>query len=231
MDDVREGDDEAAEAVNIMTTEQYIDAVTSHMPEGTPRRAQIATELRGHIAERVGSGKPLDDVLRQLGDPRALAESYLAEVPLTLPPHGRRILAKLVDVVLIVCLFVVLLIPAAGLTALNRGEEFVGIALVVSMLVGGVLAALYTVVLEWRYGYTVGKYLTGLLVVRESGARISFGQSVVRQLPAALQVGWIDAMFALFTDKRQRAFELLSKTRVVAAGHAESEQSALASES
>lgn len=213
-----------------MTTDQYIDAVTSCMPEATPRRAQIAIELRGHIAERVANGTPLDEVLRQLGDPRALAESYLAEVPLTVAPHGRRILAKLVDVVLIVCLFVALVFPAATLTALN-GEEFVWIVLFISMLIGGVLAALYTVVLEWRYGYTVGKYLCGLVVVRESGARISFGQSVVRQLPAALQVGWVDALFALFTDKRQRAFELLSKTRVVAAGPAESEQRALARES
>ena len=30
-----------------------------------------------------------------------------------------------------------------------------------------------------------------------------------------LQVYWIDVLFALFTDKNQRAFELLSKTRVV----------------
>ena len=30
-----------------------------------------------------------------------------------------------------------------------------------------------------------------------------------------LQVYWIDVMFALFTDKSQRAFEMLSKTRVV----------------
>jgi uncharacterized RDD family membrane protein YckC len=56
----------------------------------------------------------------------------------------------------------------------------------------------------------------GLRVVRESGARISFGQSVVRQLPVFLEIFWIDVLFALFTEKHQRAFEILSKTRVVA---------------
>jgi uncharacterized RDD family membrane protein YckC len=66
-------------------------------------------------------------------------------------------------------------------------------------------------------GKTLGKHLMGLRVVRESGARISFGQSVVRQLPMLSQVWWIDVLFALFTDKHQRAFELLSKTRVVVA--------------
>jgi hypothetical protein len=50
--------------------------------------------------------------------------------------------------------------------------------------------------------------------VRESGVRITIGQSVVRQLPMFLQLYWIDV--------HQRAFELLSKTRVVEADRANS---------
>ena len=73
----------------------------------------------------------------------------------------------------------------------------------------------YTIVAEWKSGQTVGKKVLGLLVVQESGARISLGQSVVRSLPSLFQVFMIDALFALFTDKHQRAFEMLSKTRVV----------------
>jgi uncharacterized RDD family membrane protein YckC len=213
-----------------MTIDDYVNDVLNRMPAGTPRREQIGTELRGHIAERLAQGRALDDILRDLGDPGALADSYLAEVPLTLPPHGRRILAKLVDVVLIVFLVAAIVVPAATLTAFNIREEFLWLALCLSLVTSAILASLYTVVLEWRYGHTVGKYLTGLRVVRESGARISFGQSVVRQLPLFLQVGWIDAMFALFTDRRQRAFELLSKTRCVAAQESTSQQPALASE-
>ena len=64
-------------------------------------------------------------------------------------------------------------------------------------------------------GQTLGKCLMGIRAVRESGARISIGQSIVRQLPIFLEVFAIDALFALFTEKNQRAFELLSKTRVV----------------
>jgi uncharacterized RDD family membrane protein YckC len=213
-----------------MTIDDYVNDVLSRMPAGTPRREQIGTELRGHIAERLAQGHALDDILRGLGDPGALADSYLAEVPLALPHHGRRILAKLVDVVLIVFLFAAVAIPPASLAALNIREEFVWIVLCLSVIAAGILASFYTIVLEWRYGYTVGKYLNGLRVVRESGARISFGQSVVRQLPVFLQVGWVDAMFALFTDKRQRAFEMLSKTRCIAAEESTSQQPALASE-
>ena len=56
----------------------------------------------------------------------------------------------------------------------------------------------------------------GIHVVRESGARISLGQALLRQLPFFGQFFFIDALFALFTERRQRAFELLTKTRAVA---------------
>jgi uncharacterized RDD family membrane protein YckC len=74
---------------------------------------------------------------------------------------------------------------------------------------------LYTLIAEYRFGTTVGKHPLGVRVVRESGGGISVGQSIVRQLPIFLQVGWVDILFALFTERRQRAFEILSKTRVV----------------
>jgi len=43
----------------------------------------------------------------------------------------------------------------------------------------------------------------------------SFGQAVVRQLPVFLQIFLIDALFALFIERHQRAFEMLSRTRTV----------------
>ena len=67
----------------------------------------------------------------------------------------------------------------------------------------------------YRRGQTIGKRLLGIRAVSETGARISLGQAIVRQLPMFLQVYWIDVMFALFTERSQRAFEMLSKTRVV----------------
>ena len=212
-----------------MTTDDYVNDVLNRMPAATPRRDQIGTELRGHIAERMAQGRSLEEVLRDLGDPAALADSYLAEVPLVLPRHGARILAKVIDIVVVVLGIAILAASAVGGAALIS-EDYIWLGIVEGIIVGGILGALYTVVAEWRYGLTVGKYVCDLRVVRESGARISFGQSVVRQLPLFLQVGWIDAMFVLFTDKRQRAFELLSKTRVVSVAEVESQQPALASE-
>ncbi len=43
------------------------------------------------------------------------------------------------------------------------------------------------------------------------------GQAFVRGLPLFLEVFWLDALCVFFTDKRQRAVELLSHTRVVVA--------------
>ena len=82
------------------------------------------------------------------------------------------------------------------------------------------LYSVYLMIAEYAAGQTLGKRLFGLRVVTESGTRISLGQAFVRQLPSFFQFFWIDGMFTLFTDRRQRAFEMLSKTRVVVADEA-----------
>jgi uncharacterized RDD family membrane protein YckC len=193
------------------TTDDYIDRVLEFLPPGTPERDQIATELRGHIAERLAAGQSPEQVLQQLGDPLVLAESYLSAVPLRSGSFGRRAAAKVVDVALILAWIV----PIACIAFFASPDPVRPFVLFVGMLVWSLLAATYLVVAEARYGQTLGKRLMGLRVVRESGARITTGQAVVRQLPMFLQMYWIDVLFALFTENHQRAFELLSKTRVV----------------
>jgi uncharacterized RDD family membrane protein YckC len=194
--------------------QSYIDQVIAQLPQVESLRTQVAMELRSHIAERVEHGQTVDDALRQLGDPVVLAESYLAAIPLIAAPFWPRAAARLMDFFGVMSFFV----PIACLLffTLPRLElvMIAGMAVLGTLLIAG---AIYPVVAEYKYGKTVGKHLMGLRVVRESGARISFGQSVVRQLPMLTQVWWIDVLFALFTDKHQRAFELLSKTRVVMA--------------
>jgi uncharacterized RDD family membrane protein YckC len=196
------------------TAERYINEVLRSMPAATPQRSQIALELRGHIAERMAAGQPFDEVVRQLGSPAALAESYLSAVPLVAPPLSRRFFAKLVD---FVSAFLVL-VPFGWFAwaALPRtGFAFAFVPLL--LLVGGsLLFAVGTVLGEYWFGQTLGKRLLGLRVVRVSGASIGLGQAFVRVLPVALEgVFPVDAAFVFFTEKQQRAFELLSKTRVV----------------
>ena len=201
--------------------EVYISQVLSKLPAGAIRD-QIAMELRSHIADRVERGHSVEEAIRQLGDPAALAESYLSAIPLVAAPHLRRAAAKLVDLILpigfacgMAALYVFRLQPIAergGLHAVLYAY------LPAALVIGGVtLYGLSLMVAEFRTGQTPGKRLFGLRVVRESGARIGLGQAFVRQIPIFLQIFWIDALFTLFTDRRQRAFELLTKTRVVLA--------------
>jgi uncharacterized RDD family membrane protein YckC len=193
----------------MMSSDQYIHQVIDNLPNVDALRSQIAMELRSHIAERVERGQPVDEAIQQLGDPLTLAESYLAAVPLVSASFGDRAAAKVIDVLL----FVVIGAPVTWILATRQvGPWFA--------FVPGLVAVgfwFYTVFAEYLYSQTLGKYLLGLRVVRESGARITLGQSVVRQLPMLFQVALIDIFFALFTEKSQRAAELLSKTRVVEA--------------
>jgi uncharacterized RDD family membrane protein YckC len=193
-----------------MSVEQaYIDRVIAQLPQDATLRAQVAMELQSHIAERVEHGHSVEEALQQLGDPVTLAESYLAAVPLIAASFWRRATAKLLDVLVYVGF-------CAPLVVLMLYRSHFGAAVWVAVFLLAI-GAFYTLVAEYLYGQTLGKHWLRLRVVRESGARISFGQSVVRQLPLFLEIFWIDVLFALFTEKNQRAFEILSKTRVVVA--------------
>jgi uncharacterized RDD family membrane protein YckC len=196
--------------------DDYVAQVLDRLPPGSEIRSQVEMEVRSHIAERVEHGEAVEAALKQLGDPVTLAESYLAAVPLVPVPFWTRLWAKLID-------FAIVAATIAPLVWMALTAHLSGFAAVLPFAICGFGLAVvlpgYPILAEYRFGQTVGKHLFGLRVVRESGGRISLGQSIVRQLPAFFQVFWIDAMFALFTDKHQRAFELLSKTRVVLAGH------------
>jgi uncharacterized RDD family membrane protein YckC len=215
-----------------MSGDPYVQSVIDHIPAGLPLRDQVAMELRGHIAERMANGQPLDEILRQLGDPEKLAESYLAAIPLQAAGIGARLVAKIIDLVLVVTVVGIAIgVPMFVLSVqlfgwqevlVSPDSQFDGPQSLVPFLpvVGIVLCvfgfAAYTVVAEYQRGATVGKQMMGVRVVQESGARITLGQALLRQLPFFMQFFFIDALFAVFTKHHQRAFELITKTRAVA---------------
>jgi uncharacterized RDD family membrane protein YckC len=195
------------------TADTYIARVLAALPPNGRLGEQFAGELRSTIAERLAHGQTLDQALRQLGDPVKLAESYLAAVPQLPAPIVVRLLARLVDF----AVATVVVAPVAVGVWYWGDVQYVPLWLFVYLVGSSTLIAIYPMVAEARYSRTIGKHLFGLRVVRESGTRISAGQAVVRNLPIFLQVFWLDALFALFTDRRQRAFEMLAKTIVVRA--------------
>ena len=198
-----------------MTTfDSYVEQVLDRIPHHLPLRDQVAQDLRSTFADRQALGESADEAIRQLGDPTTLAESYLSAVAMTPAPFMARVGAKLLDAVLY-C--IVLPIPAFIYLRMTFGTDRGPWNIAVFLMIGliGMGFWLLSAVAETRYSRTPGKKLMGLHVVRESGTRIGFGQAIVRQLPVFLNIFWIDALFALFTERHQRAFELLSRTRTV----------------
>jgi uncharacterized RDD family membrane protein YckC len=204
-----------------MTVEEFISDVLSKVPHG-PRREQIETDLRAHLGERIEHGHSVDEAIQQFGDPDILAESYLASIPLVSGSFMSRVAAKLIDVPAVFLSSCVVLYIAWKLVG-TPGEPFwPGIVrrdnpLIFAICIGMLVVVFpgYFIAAEYLTDQTLGKHVLGLRVVRESGARISLGQACVRQIPLIASFFIIDAIFALFTEKKQRAFELISKTRVV----------------
>ena len=201
------------EGLTVTTFDSYVDQVLDRIPHHLPLRDQVAQDLRSTFADRQGLGESADEAIRQLGNPTTLAESYLSAVAMTPAPFMARVGAKLLDTVLY---GLALPIPAfiyMRMTYSGPGPRNIAVLLMVGLI--GMGFWLLSAMAETRYSRTPGKKLMGLHVVRESGTRIGFGQAIVRQLPVFLGIFVIDALFALFTERHQRAFELLSRTRTV----------------
>ena len=197
-----------------MTIQSYLAQLADVMPRMMPEREQIVADVRAHIEEDIQRGEALDAVLTRFGDPATLAASYLSEVPLVSASFWRRAVAMAIDVAIPGVIAVPLAVLAAISGQVSPDTMLLDPAIIGMLAVTAGFVA-YILVGESRFGQTLGKHWLNLLVVRESGARISVGQAIVRLLPCVLHIWWIDVIFALFTERRQRAFELLSKTRVV----------------
>src|SRR5215216_103786 len=137
----------------MLTADAYINRLLDLLPTGTPHREQIALELRGHIDERTRAGQAEADVLRQLGDPAVLAESYLSAVPLVPATFGRRAAAKLIDLATLAAI----LVPTAGLLWRMVPRDYAGFAVVAAGILGTWAFAVYVIVAEARAGRTLGK--------------------------------------------------------------------------
>lgn len=205
----------------MITAEEYVQAVLRHVPHTSPERASIAGDLRGHFAECVEAGESEAGAVRRMGPPAEVAARFLADVPRDYAPVSYRLGAYIVDIGLVLApLFFGLAWLARrqpGLFA-QSGDGLNGdnlLALLAMIAPAVLLWLLYFPVLEAWFDQTLGKRLFGIAVVKTSGARVGFGAAVIRRLPHHFEFAWLDALFALFTTKRQRAFDLVANTMVV----------------
>jgi hypothetical protein len=85
------------------------------------------------------------------------------------------------------------------------------------VLLAGTIAfsVLYFPLFEARTGQTPGKRLFGIAVVKTSGTAVHFWRALLRRLPSLFNFALLDALFAAFTARRQRAFDIVAGTLVV----------------
>jgi uncharacterized RDD family membrane protein YckC len=150
-----------------------------------------------------------------------VAARFLADVPLDYAPVAYRLGAYIVDVGLVLAPLLFGLAWLArrqpGLFAQSgNGRIGADVSVLLAMIAPAVLLwLLYFPVLEAWYDQTLGKRLFGIAVVKTSGTRVGFGAAVVRRLPHHFEFAWLDALFAPFTAKRQRAFDMVASTVVI----------------
>lgn len=217
------------------TVESYVERVMKGVPRALPQRNRIELEVRAHLMESLEAGRSEAEAVNHMGPPEEVARSFLAEVELRLAGLGRRIAAFLIDmslglgIVFSAALFVAILGPGLGVLDLHdatgwlsdpgAGADMARMLASAAMVLFGLTAAaasfLYFPVLEHLYGQTLGKWLLNIAVVRESGLRVGVLPAVVRRLPLFFEFFWLDALFAPFTERKQRAFDMVAKTIVV----------------
>lgn len=214
------------------TVESYVERVMEHVPRALPERSRIELEVRAHLVESLEAGRSEAEAVNHMGPPEEVARSYLAEVELPLAGLGRRTAAFFIDMglglaVVLGCVLVVAVV-GPGLGALIDAGYFrdpgtgvevlrvLGVAAAgIFVLTAAAVSFLYFPLLEHLYGQTLGKWMLDIAVVRESGLRVGILPAVVRRLPLFFEFFWLDALFAPFTERRQRAFDMVAKTLVV----------------
>lgn len=190
--------------------ERYVEDVLDHLPPAVPGLHRVGLDLTAHLREAAeDSGSP-EEAVREMGTPEEVAAGYAEGLDLEPASLGDRSGAFLVDAGLGAALST--LVFAINLDLSSDSGLVVAIVLAT---IFAALSLLYFPVFEAWYGQTLGKRLFGLCVAREDGRRAELWRTVVRRLPLFFEIFWLDALFAPFTEKRQRAFDIVASTVVV----------------
>ena len=138
-----------------------------------------------------------------------------------------RLIAYIIDgIIIFVATFVLSIILAIALAVavLTTGNLlfYGGIWLTFGLF--GLLSILYFIILDVVWGATIGKRVMGLKVQTVKGAKVSFGQSFIRNIskinPLFVFLDWLIAIVTTGPDKRQKITDRWAGTTVAQAGKA-----------
>jgi uncharacterized RDD family membrane protein YckC len=209
-------------------TEKYVREVLHHVHAPAHERARIETDLRAHLQDAL-EGRPAGEsmlaVIARMGSPEEVAAAFMAGLRLEYAGFWRRLVAFAVDLAVEFAIVSPLVVVGVVLSNLvperdPQGAEALLGGLLILLIVGIALAVagillFYFPLLEGRFGQTPGKRLLGLRVVKESGTAIGYKEAFMRRLSFYFEFVALDALFIPFTDKRQRAMDIVAKTVVI----------------
>ena len=198
--------------------DRYIEDVMRQVFASAEDRKRLEADLRSHFSEAEVEGRSPRSIIDGLGTPEEVAAAFNAEREFQYASFWHRLFAFIGDAGLLLCLMIPVL--ALGFQAGVVGEEpgnvsvvwLVPFALLFLAILG--LGIFYFPLLEAHFGKTLGKYLKRIGVVRENGSPVGLGSSFVRRLSFYFDILWVDALFIFFTDRSQRALDIVAKTVV-----------------
>jgi uncharacterized RDD family membrane protein YckC len=200
------------------TADRYINDVMRTVFAASADKERLEADLRAHFSEAEAKGELVGQTIDGLGTPEEVAAALTAERQVRYAGFWQRLVAFVGDCGLLLALAVPPLSLAvfANLRLASPGTLSKGWTIVIAAMALAVagIAIFYFPLLEARFGKTLGKHLLRIRVIRESGAPISLGQAFVRRLSLYFDVLMLDALFIPFTQKRQRALDIVAQTIV-----------------
>jgi len=187
-------------------------------------RQRFETDLRSHLEEAQVAGEDLPLVLNQMGTPIEVAAEFMAQVRLEYAGFTHRLVAFIIDMVIMLLIAGLLAIGAITLSSLvpqnPTGLGYITSAFIILGVFGCGLGAIgvmlaYFPILEGRFGQTPGKSMLKLRVLAENGLPIGYKEALLRRLSFYLEMLPIDALFIPFTEKHQRGFDIIARTIVI----------------
>ena len=214
--------------------QEIVRELTSHFYDASMMRA----EARGSRAIEKGD---VEAVLADSEDPKEIATAYMKTYVDSLDKAGivSRSIAFAIDLIIYMAAVLVVLLllslpllplfpGAVVVETLSNGElnltfadDLAGMIFTGVWGLGALITTIfYFVVLEGRFGFTPGKWLLRLRVLKDDGTRIGYIDSLLRNLPKLLgsfSLLALDAllMVLLFRKDRQRGFDKIARTIVV----------------
>ncbi len=204
--------------------DRYIQDVLHNIWAPPRERQRVEGDLRAHLQEALDSGEPPKTIIARMGSPIEVAAEFMSQVSLPYASFGSRLAAFGIDMALIIAMAGVLAVLCIVLSNWvprePRGGDYVLGALLIGLIVGCGGAAvgtmlLYFPILEALFGQTVGKRLLALRVLHETGRPPGYKEAFLRRLSFYFDMIAVDALFILFTAKRQRAFDMIAATVVI----------------